>query len=74
MFTDEEIRKDHWRKTSKVKTGKGNKCLQRDVVDIKDPQGKKFLECQIKGIPKYTRVENADVKGGVVLRKRYANA
>ncbi|MGD9162973.1 MAG: hypothetical protein PVG39_31500 [Desulfobacteraceae bacterium] len=65
-FDTEDIRKDFWRKTTKYRG------IPRDIVDIKDPQGKKFLETQIHGVNNYVRID--DGKGNPVIRRRKVTA
>lgn len=67
-FPTAQIRLDHWRKTSKIRAAK-NGAVSREVADIQDPKGKKFAHA-VEDIPNYVCVQNANVKGGVVIRRR----
>ena len=70
-FNSKEIREDHFNKTTTVRSGnrRSSSCvLTRDIADIAEPQGQKFLNTTIYGIPKYTRIDTG--KGNPVIRRR----
>ena len=70
-FTLKDIRQDHFNKTTTIRSGyrKSSACrVTRDIADIAEPQGQKFLNTTIYGIPKYTRIDTG--KGNPVIRRR----
>jgi len=66
-FKIAEIRLDHWRKTTKVRTMSG-KCVTRDMSDMPDPAGEKFRAQNLHGITNYVRIDTP-TKGTVVRRR-----
>ena len=74
MFTRKEIRKDHFNKTHTL-TRSGRRVIVRDTAKgIKEPQGKKFVDCNILGISNYVRIDHEEYgRGGVVRRRKTTN-
>ena len=68
MFTDKEIRKDHFQKTHTTQRV-GRRTVTREAAGIEAPQGKKFVDCNILGISNYVRIDNPS-KGTVIRRRR----
>jgi len=73
MFTRKEIRKDHFNKTHTIQRA-GRRTITREVANIKEPQGKKFVDCNILGISNYVRIDHEEYgRGGVVRRRKTTN-
>jgi hypothetical protein len=67
-FKTADVRLDFWRKTSKVRSGShGRSVVPRELTDIDDPQGEKFLNAKVFGIAEHVRLSST------VIRRKVAS-